>query len=50
MALGAMEKYNCKVKIVTCGLNYYEQNKFRSKVVIEYSKPFEVSDEIFQTY
>ena len=24
MALGAMAKYNCKVKIVTCGLNYYE--------------------------
>ena len=36
MAMGAMAKYNCKVNIVTCGLNYYQGHKFRSKVIFNY--------------
>lgn len=36
MALGAMQKYGKKVKIVACGLNYFKGHKFRSKVVMEF--------------
>lgn len=43
MSLGAMAEYNCKnVRIVPVGLNYYNREKFRSEVNIEFGKPFEV--------
>jgi glycerol-3-phosphate O-acyltransferase/dihydroxyacetone phosphate acyltransferase len=43
MSLGAMAEYNCKnVKIVPVGLNYFNREKFRSDVNIEFGKPFEV--------
>lgn len=34
MALGAMAKYGLKVKIITCGFNYFKGHRFRSKVII----------------
>lgn len=34
MALGAMEKYNIPVKLVPCGFNYYNPQKFRSKAIL----------------
>lgn len=43
MSLGAMAEHNCKnVKIVPVGLNYFNREKFRSDVNIEFGKPFEV--------
>ena len=42
MALGAMENYKKPVKIVCCGLNYFAPWKFRSTVVVEFSKPIEI--------
>lgn len=34
MALGAMDKHNVPVKLVPCGFNYYNPQKFRSKAVL----------------
>ena len=46
MALGAMSKYKCKnVKIVPVGLNYFNREKFRSEVIVEFGKAFEVPQE-----
>lgn len=40
MALGAMKEYGIKVNIVPCGLNYFRPHKFRSKVIMEFGKPY----------
>jgi len=46
MALGAMSEFNTKnVKIVPVGLNYFNREQFRSEVIIEFGKPFEVPTE-----
>ena len=46
MALGAMSEYKSKnVKIVPVGLNYFNREKFRSEVIVEFGKPFEVPTE-----
>jgi glycerol-3-phosphate O-acyltransferase/dihydroxyacetone phosphate acyltransferase len=43
MALGAMSDYNTEnVKIVPVGLNYFNRHRFRSEVIIEFGKAFEV--------
>ncbi len=43
MTLGAMSEFNCKnVKIVPVGLNYFKRDEFRSEVIIEFGKAFEV--------
>lgn len=34
MALGAMAKYEKPVTIVPCGFHYYNQQNFRSKVIM----------------
>jgi glycerol-3-phosphate O-acyltransferase/dihydroxyacetone phosphate acyltransferase len=46
MTLGAMAEGKCKnVNIVPVGLNYFKREEFRSEVVIEFGKPFEVPRE-----
>jgi len=51
MTLGAMSETNCKnVKIVPVGLNYFKREEFRSEVIIEIGKPFEVPSEWGQEY
>lgn len=46
MALGAMSEYNTKnVKIVPVGLNYFNREKFRSEVIVNFGKPFTVPTE-----
>lgn len=48
MTLGAMSEsgFNCKnVRIVPVGLNYFKREQFRSEVIIEFGKPFEVPSE-----
>lgn len=43
MALGAMSEFNSEnVKIVPVGLNYFNRHKFRSEVIIEFGKAFEI--------
>lgn len=44
MALGSMvdNKSGKNVKIVPAGLNYFKRDEFRSEVIIEFGKPFEV--------
>ena len=43
MAFGTMENYKNKVKIICCGLNYYQSWKFRSNVIVDISEPIEIS-------
>lgn len=46
MSLGAMSEFNTKnVQIVPVGLNYFKREKFRSDVIVEFGKPFEVPAE-----
>jgi glycerol-3-phosphate O-acyltransferase/dihydroxyacetone phosphate acyltransferase len=46
MALGAMSEQNSKtVQIVPVGLNYFKREKFRSEVIIEFGRPFEIPSE-----
>lgn len=46
MALGAMAKDpKCKIAIVACGLKYFQPHKFRSKVIIEFSRPYRIPKE-----
>jgi glycerol-3-phosphate O-acyltransferase/dihydroxyacetone phosphate acyltransferase len=42
MALGAMQKYNIPVTLVSCGFNYYNPQNFRSKVIIEFGVPYKI--------
>jgi glycerol-3-phosphate O-acyltransferase/dihydroxyacetone phosphate acyltransferase len=43
MALGAMAKDpKCKISIVACGLKYFEPHHFRSKVIVEFSRPYRI--------
>lgn len=44
MALGSMveNKSGKNVKIVPVGLNYFKREEFRSEVIIEFGKPFEI--------
>jgi glycerol-3-phosphate O-acyltransferase/dihydroxyacetone phosphate acyltransferase len=43
MALGAMARDpKCKISIVACGLKYFKPHKFRSQVVVEFSKPYRI--------
>ena len=49
--LGAMSKYkDLKVSVVCWGLKYFHPNRFRSKVIIEFSTPFNVESELVKEY
>lgn len=51
MALGAMSKHrNINVKIVPCGMNYFHAHKFRSRAVVEFGDPIEITSEMIQMY
>lgn len=51
MALGAMANNpQCNVKIVPCGMNYFNAHKFRSRAVIEYGTPIEIPREMIERY
>ncbi|CCE79402.1 Piso0_001462 [Millerozyma farinosa CBS 7064] len=51
MALGAMEHYpDCNIKIVPCGMNYFNAHKFRSRAVVEFGDPIEISRELVERY
>jgi len=49
--LGAMSKYkDTKIKVVACGLKYFNPSKFRSKMILEFSTPFEVDSKLVEEY
>ena len=51
MTLGAMAEHNSKnVKIVPVGLNYFNRQKFRSEVLVEIGKPFEIPKQWAEEY
>ncbi|CAK74407.1 unnamed protein product (macronuclear) [Paramecium tetraurelia] len=50
MALGASQKYQTKVKLQPVGLNYFKGHKFRSKVIVEFGVPYEISQQLIDTY
>ncbi|KAK6205323.1 uncharacterized protein RJT21DRAFT_129430 [Scheffersomyces amazonensis] len=51
MALGAMDyDPDCNVKIVPCGMNYFNAHRFRSRAVIEYGHPIEIPKELVKKY
>ena len=51
MALGALAANpDCNLKIVPCGMNYFHPNKFRSRAVVEFGTPVDVSPELVTLY
>ncbi|CCH60217.1 hypothetical protein TBLA_0C04170 [Henningerozyma blattae CBS 6284] len=51
MALGCLDKHpNCNVKIVPCGMNYFHAHRFRSRAVVEFGDPIEISPELVEKY
>lgn len=51
MALGALaEDPNCNLKIVPCGMNYFHAHKFRSRAVIEFGTPLEITPDLIEKY
>lgn len=51
MALGAMEHDpDCNVTIVPCGMNYFNAHKFRSRAVVEFGRPIEISKDLVKKY
>ena len=51
MALGAMAKNpKCRISIVACGLKYFKPQSFRSKVIVEFSRPYRIPTEQVKLY
>lgn len=51
MALGTMASYtNVEVKIVPVGLSYFHAHRFRSRAVIEFGPPLDVSSELVEKF
>src|SRR5262249_46437859 len=51
MALGALSANpDSGLKIIPCGMNYFHAHKFRSRAVIEFGSPIEVSPELLRQY
>ncbi|KAG0669515.1 hypothetical protein C6P45_003747 [Maudiozyma exigua] len=51
MALGCMDKHpDVNVKIVPCGMNYFHAHRFRSRAVVEFGEPIEISKELIAKY
>lgn len=51
MALGAMTNDpDCNVKIVPCGMNYFNAHKFRSRAVVEFGHPIEFLRDLVDKY
>jgi glycerol-3-phosphate O-acyltransferase/dihydroxyacetone phosphate acyltransferase len=51
MALGAMARDpNCKISIIACGLKYFKPQKFRSQVIVEFSRPYRITEELVNKY
>lgn len=40
MALGTAVNHNIPVTIIPCGLKYFNRHQFRSKVILEFGRPY----------
>lgn len=46
MALGAMANHGTKgIKLISCGLTYFNRDQFRSDVIIEFGIPYEIPED-----
>jgi glycerol-3-phosphate O-acyltransferase/dihydroxyacetone phosphate acyltransferase len=51
MALGAMARDpKCQISIIACGLKYFKPHKFRSQVIVEFSRPYKIPQSIVEKY
>lgn len=51
MALGAMARDpNCKISIIACGLKYFKPHRFRSQVIVEFSTPYRIPQDLVDKY
>lgn len=51
MALGCLDIHpGSRVKIVPCGMNYFHAHRFRSRAVVEFGDPIEISSELVDMY
>ncbi|KAF2001883.1 CTR1 suppressor protein [Amniculicola lignicola CBS 123094] len=51
MALGTLAEFpECNLKIIPVGMNYFHAHKFRSRAVIEFGTPLEVSPDLVEMY
>jgi len=50
MALGTSLQFGIDVPIIPCGLKYFNGNQFRSKVVVEFGRPYYASKETIEQY
>ena len=46
MSLGAMANHNTKnIKVLSCGFTYFNRDKFRSDVIVEFGIPFQIPED-----
>lgn len=50
MALGTTIKSGKNVTIIPCGLKYFRRHQFRSKVILEFGRPYQASAKIVEMY
>lgn len=51
MALGSLAADpDSGLRIIPCGMNYFHAHKFRSRAVVEFGTPIEVSKELVDMY
>ena len=51
MALGYLSLYpDSELKIIPCGLNYFNAHKFRSRAVLEFGDPLEIPSELVNDF
>ena len=51
IALGTLARDpDCELSIITCGMNYFNPNKFRSRAVIEFGNPVQVHPDQIEAF
>ena len=50
MAFGCLESHNLSVPVVPVGLTYFERDRFRSRVVVEYGPPIVISKPLVELH
>ena len=50
MALGTSVTHNVPVTIIPCGLKYFNHKEFRSKVLVEFGRPYVATNEMVEMY
>eukprot|EP00347_Sterkiella_histriomuscorum_P005857 403355010 len=50
MALGTSVQYGKPVTVIPCGLKYFNHNEFRSKVILEFGRPYQATQEMVDMY